>query len=158
MDEDADGENAEALQRERSVHSQSLFDHIELCTQLPQMLGKGRVGLVDKVGAHVHSTLLENGGQLEPLKGALKSVVAWCSDMGVESGIPQCQVSCVEKLLPSFIRPARIHILEHDEDGSIEDGGFAPQPANENFMPNAVQMPGTCHAIHNASLDLDGAP
>ena len=45
--------------RQRAKLSQSLFDRIEMHTQIPQLLGQGRTQLVDKVGAHVLSALLE---------------------------------------------------------------------------------------------------
>ena len=41
--------------RQRAKLSQSLFDRIEMHTQIPQLLGQGRTQLVDKVGAHVLS-------------------------------------------------------------------------------------------------------
>lgn len=144
------------LRHLRITHSKALFDNIHLCTQLPQLLGKGRMSLVDKVGAHVHSTLLENGGQIAPLQAALESVVAWCSDMGVESGLPQCNVNFVENLLPSFVRPARIHIAQCEDD-FVEDGFVPAEQGNRNFLPRALQVPGVCHAIHNMSSNLDSA-
>ena len=53
---------ADELQEQRRVHSQFLFDTISLHTHVPQLMGTGRTSLADKVGAHVHSTLLECSG------------------------------------------------------------------------------------------------
>ena len=81
--------------------------------------------------------------------------------MGVEIGMPDCQVKCVESTLPAFIRPVRLQVAEGDEDGFVEESlAVEPQPErpeNHNFMPRALQVPGACHAIHNACLNLDDA-
>ena len=141
----------------RCLHSQKLFDTVEVHTQVPQLIGLGRASLVDKVGAHVHSTLLE-AGDLQSLQESLHSCVAWCSDMGVEAGIPSCHVDCVETVLPAFARPSRIEMMEPDENGHVEEGSLHEEPpAPKNLMPNAVHVPGACHAIHNASANLDSA-
>ena len=60
-----------------------------------------------------------------------------------------------------FIRPVRLQVAEDDEDGFVEESlAVEPQPErpeNHNFMPRALQVPGACHAIHNACLNLDDA-
>ena len=145
----------EDLDKRREL-SQHLFDGVQLHTQIPQLIGHGRSTLVDKVGAHVHSTLLEVG-DLDALQSALDSCVCWCSDMGVESGIPECQVSSADLLLPHFVRPSAVTFMEADADGFVEEGFVGePEPA-KNFMQNAIHVPGMCHAIHNASLNLDSS-
>ena len=141
---------------ERRRCSQSLFDAVQLHTQIPQLIGHGRSTLVDKVGAHVHSTLLE-AGDLEALKCSLNSCVCWCSDMGVESGIPECKVSNFDSLLPEFVRPSRITIMAGDAEGAIEEEFLGDAEPVQNLMQNAIHVPGMCHAIHNASLNLDSA-
>ncbi|CAE7348811.1 unnamed protein product [Symbiodinium sp. CCMP2592] len=149
----------EDVQAQRCVYSQLLFDSFELHTQVPQLLGQGRTKLIDKVSAHVQSALLE-AGDLEGLQGYLRSCVAWCSDMGVEAGIPDCEVQCIESVLPSCLRPSRLQMCNM-EDASFADEGLLsaePESAHEgNLMPNAVHVPGTCHAIHNACLNPDTA-
>ena len=147
----------EDVQEQRCFQSQVLFDAIEIHTQLPQLLGEGRTKLLDKVSAHVQSALLESGG-LEPLQQHLQSCVAWCSDMGVEAGIPECQVQCVESVLPTFLRPARLQVASSDADFA-EEVMLEAQPSVEggHLMPNAIHIPGACHAIHNACLNLDSA-
>eukprot|EP00435_Cladocopium_sp_Y103_P062474 s1685_g24.t1 len=154
---DDDEEMAEDISELRCLHSQKLFDTVEVHTQVPQLIGLGRAALVDKVGAHVHSTLLE-AGDLQSLQESLHSCVAWCSDMGVEAGIPSCHVDCVETVLPAFARPSRIEMLAPDENGHVEEGQLYEEPrAPQRLMPNAVHVPGACHAIHNASANLDTA-
>ena len=149
----------EDVQAQRCVHSQLLFDSFELHTQVPQLLGQGRTKLIDKVGAHVQSALLESG-DLEGLQGYLSSCVAWCSDMGVEAGIPDCELQCVESVLPPCVRPSRL-LMCNTEDANFADEGLLtaePESAHEGtLMPNAIHVPGTCHAIHNACLNLDTA-
>ena len=145
---------------ERCRLSQLLFNGIHLHTQVPQMIGQGRSSLLDKVGAHVHSTLLEVRS-LEELSAALGNCVAWCCDMGTEAGLPQCVVEYPEDVLPSFIRPSRIQPDIVVEDGSVELCLEGLAPVNEagrgNLMQRAILIPGTCHAIHNASSNLDSA-
>ena len=100
------GEQDEHLFEMRAFYSQKLFDSVQLHTQVPQLLGSGRTALSDKVGAHVLSSLLE-AGSLDGLQTYLDSCIGWCSDMGVEIGVPECQVTYAETMLPSFIRPVR---------------------------------------------------
>ena len=158
--EAGDDMETEALLDQRALYSQKLFDAIELHSQIPQLLGHGRTSLVDKVGAHVMAALLE-AGDLPGLESYLDSCVGWCSDMGVESGLPECNVQCAESVLPSFIRPVKLQEAPCDDSGFVDE---APVQAHEeavhesrNLMPNALHVPGACHAIHNASLNLDGA-
>lgn len=145
---------------ERCRFSQLLFDGIHLHTQVPQLIGQGRSSLLDKVGAHVHSTLLERG-TLDGLSAALGNCVAWCCDMGTEAGLPQCAVEYPEDVLPSFIRPSRIQADIATDDGCLElslEGCGPGNPASRgNLMQRAILVPGTCHAIHNASANLDSA-
>ena len=93
----------------RGPCSENLFKNIQLHTQVPQFLGQGRTTLLDKVSAHVHSTLLESG-TVQNMSKVLERVVAWVSDMGVESGMPSCHVSTPESTLPSFVRPSRLRV------------------------------------------------
>ena len=141
----------ETLLEQRAWYSQKLFDAIELHSQIPQLLGHGRTSLVDKVGAHVMAALLE-AGDLPGLESYLDSCVGWCSDMGVESGLPECNVQCAESVLPSFIRPVKLQEAPCDDSGFVDE---APVQAHEeavhesrNLMPNALHVPGACHAIH----------
>ena len=66
----------EDLQARRCECPQKLFDSIRLHIQMPQLLGQGRSKLIDKVGAHVQSALLE-AGTPEALRSSLASCVAW---------------------------------------------------------------------------------
>ena len=56
---------------------------------------------------------------------------------------------------------SQLQVAEGDEDGFVEESlAVEPQPErpeNHNFMPRALQVPGACHAIHNACLNLDDA-
>ncbi|CAE7232970.1 unnamed protein product [Symbiodinium sp. KB8] len=149
----------EDVQAQRCVYSQLLFDSFELHTQVPQLLGQGRTKLIDKVSAHVQSGLLE-AGDLEGLQAYLSSCVAWCSDMGVEAGIPDCEVQCIESVLPPCVRPSRLHICNTEDENFADEGLLTAEPerAREStLMPDAIHVPGTCHAIHNACLNLDTA-
>ena len=151
---DQDAEQAE----QRYTHSQALFDNVHLHTHVPQYLGQGRATLLDKVSAHVHSTLLE-AGTVSAMSGVLESVVAWVIDMGVESGLPNCHVSTPESTLPSFVRPSRLQVCPEDEE-FVEEGFHEMQgeaASNTALMPAAIHLPGVCHAVHNASANLNSA-
>ena len=155
-----DSELPEEEQEERCRLSQLLFDSVQLHTQIPQLLGQGRTKLLDKVGAHVHSTLLEVGS-VERLSSAMENCVSWCSDMGTEAGLPECGVTFAEDVLPSFVRPTRLQADVETEDGCVEfalqGAGFVQTPVAKPLMPNAIHVPGMCHAIHNASQNLDSS-
>ncbi|CAE7272921.1 unnamed protein product, partial [Symbiodinium pilosum] len=138
----AEGEQDEHLFEMRAFYSQKLFDSVQLHTQVPQLLGSGRTALSDKVGAHVLSSLLE-AGSLDGLQAYLDSCIGWCSDMGVEIGVPECQVTYAETMLPSFIRPVRVEELPCDDDGFVEEGPVLPAQAaqasaSQNLMANAL--------------------
>ena len=57
-DSEVEDEDFDELHNLRCKHNQFLFDHILLHTHVPQRLGQGHTTLVDKVSAHIHSTLL----------------------------------------------------------------------------------------------------
>ncbi|CAE7033133.1 unnamed protein product [Symbiodinium sp. CCMP2592] len=152
--DDQDSEQAE----QRCVHSQALFDNVHLHTHVPQYLGQGRTTLLDKVSAHVHSTLLE-AGTVSAMSDVLKSVVAWVTDMCVEAGLPNCHVSTPESTLPSFVRPSRLQVCPEDAE-FVEEGFYEMQgeaASNAALMPAAIHLPGVCHAVHNASANLNSA-
>ncbi|MFM7980452.1 MAG: hypothetical protein ACKPKO_14155, partial [Candidatus Fonsibacter sp.] len=48
-----------AFHESHAKASQFLYDRIILHTQAPRLLGHGRTALLDKVGAHLHGTLLD---------------------------------------------------------------------------------------------------
>ena len=147
----------EDVQTQRALKSQLLFDSIELRTLLPQLLGQGRTKLLDKVAAHIQSSLLE-AGDLTALEADLASCVSWCSDMGVEAGLPECEVQGVESVLPTFIRPMRIEVIQGVDEGFVQEEVLVPEaPEARRLMPDALHLPGCCHAIHNACLNLDSA-
>ena len=146
-------EEAQAL---RAHYSQKLFDSVLLHTQVPQMLGSKRTSLVDKASAHVHSSLLEVSS-LEELESSFANHVSWCSDMGVESGLPSFHATGVETTLPEWLRPARVHVFAGDQDDYFEDGAVLPIAQSKAFMPSAFTIPGICHAIHNATASLETA-
>ena len=139
----------------RRQHSQLLFDNIFFHTQVPQCLGQGRTTLLDRISAWVHSSLLE-ASTSEGLSEFFSSVVAICTDMGVESHIPEAQLSLPETSLPRFARPARM--ITAFEDGDYAEDTVATQDltTSERFLSRCLHIPGTCHAIHNATKDLDG--
>ena len=109
------------------------------------MSGQGSGGLVDKVGAHLRACVLEvgAGNGLQPF---LDSYVVWCTDMGVESGMPDFASADITQVL-----------LHSDAQGDDEYEMPAALETNalSNLMPNAMLAPGVCHAIHNATKDLD---
>ena len=141
----------------RKLYSQKLFDKIHLHTQVPQYLGEGRTTLIDKVSAHVHSTLLEMGS-VPALTEALENLVVWVSDMGVEAGIPNSVVETPESVLPSFLRPSRLQVSSEDGDFCEEEPGLGLCAAKpEALMPKALHLPGFCHAVHNCTQNLNSA-
>ena len=153
VDADEDGAS------EDDVSSQLLYDNMHLHTQIPQLLGQGRSKLVDKVGAHIHSVLLEEGC-LEGLSSALSSCISWCSDMGTESGLPSCVVTAPEEVLPEHVRPPKL-VVDTEGDGGFVEPAFHVRGHKEaeakNLMPKALHIPGVCHAIHNASASLESS-
>ena len=159
-DEESANPQEDELEDERCNCSQFLFDNIHLRTQIPQLLGQGRAKLIDKVSAHVHSSLLELGS-VDSLSAALGNCVTWCSDMGTESGLPSCHVTSPEEVLPAFVRPCRLQTELEAEDGCVQLSlaqSSAENAADANateLMPNAIHIPGMCHAIHNSSANLD---
>ena len=141
-----------AIIQGRCVRSQLVFDNVHLHTQLPQLLGQGRTKLIDKVSAHVHSTLLEVG-TVDRLSATLESCIAWCSDMGTEV------LFLPKTTLPIFVRPSRLQEASVcEEEGVAVEALLEEQPQQatpSNLMPNAIHIPGMCHAMHNASSNLD---
>ena len=146
----------------RSNASQLLFDSIHMHTQPPQCLGQCRTTLIDRVSAHIHSMLLE-ADTLDDLKAALSNTYTFCSDMGVEVGIPAAKLGCAEVALPPFARPAVAtaavtdgddYVQEQLHEGADAEACHGPPPT---LLPKAVHVPGICHIIHNASADMDKA-
>ena len=145
------------IQQKRCEFSDLLFRNVHLHTLVPQNLGDRRTSLPDKVSAYIHASLLESTG-LEDLENSCASHVSWCSDMGVEAGIPNFFLKQVEDALPEWLRPVRLHVVP---DEQVEDG--AELLSNDvgdsvkTLMPRALQMSGVCHAVHNSSLNLQSA-
>ena len=82
--------SVDVLEKRREC-STRLFQSIHLHTLTPQLLGDKKTSLVDKVSAHVHASALESLN-LEGLDENFSSHVAWCSDQGVEAGLPNFHV------------------------------------------------------------------
>lgn len=145
------------IAQKRQQCSHLLFDCIELHTQVPQCLGNKRTALSDKVSCHVHAALLESLG-LDDLEQNFNNHVSWCSDLGVESGLPGFCSAGAETVLPSWLQPARVEVVASDTD-FIEDGAVvAQQPVLvKPLMPAAFPIPGVCHAVHNAIGNLEKA-
>ena len=143
----------------RKQFSQLLFDNIRLHSQAPQLLGQGRTGVLDKASAQVHASLLEVTDVSE-LESHFESYVSWCTDMGVEAGMPMVQLMRIEDVLPVYLRPARGQDATHIVDGFIEEGvleGTAQERPQSCLMPEALPIPGVMHAVHNAVKDMDKA-
>ena len=145
----------EAQQAERAVHAQQLFDSVFLHTQVPQLIGNRRASLSDKAAAHVHSSLLEVSS-LEELENSFANHVSWCSDMGVEAGLPAFCSRGPESTLPAWLRPVRVQVVTAEDD-FFEDGAVLPVADATALMPSAFVVPGICHAIHNATATLETA-
>lgn len=155
-DDDAAMPNVELR---RCESSDLLFQNIHLHTLPPQCLGDKRTALSDKVAAYVHACLLESSS-LEDLEVNFAEHVSWCSDMGVASGLASFHVTEVERVLPPWLRPARITVLPEIQ---VEDGvelALPPvddEPAAAVLLPNAFRISGVCHAIHNSTKNLNDA-
>ena len=122
-DEDEDFDELHNL---RCKHSQFLFDHILLHTHVPQRLGQGHTTLVDKVSAHIHSTLLEVTS-VDELVDALDSYVVWCADMGTEVGLPDFTAEHLLQALPPYLRPGVMHSDVDDGDEAHIHGYGEPR-------------------------------
>ena len=60
--------------------------------------------------------------------------------------------------LPACVRPTTLQADAETGDGFVDLGMHTPmsrQEAAGNLMPNALHIPGVCHAIHNGSANLD---
>ena len=153
-DEDEDFDELHNL---RCKHSQFLFDHILLHTHLPQRLGQGHTTLVDKVSAHIHSTLLEVTS-VDELVDALDSYVVWCADMGTEVGLPDFTAEHLLQALPPYLRPGVMHSDVDDGDEAHIHGYGEPRCNHARpLMQGTIVVPGVCHAIHNATKDMQSA-
>ncbi|CAE7317760.1 unnamed protein product [Symbiodinium sp. CCMP2592] len=142
--------------RKRAECSQLLHDSIHLHTMMPQLLGSKRTTLPDKVSAHVHASLLECSS-LQDLDTSFDNHISWTSDMGVEAGLPSFGIQGAEKTLPPWLQPARANVVEGEE--FVEDGPVVNEDAavTKPLMQHALQMPGICHCIHNATETLETA-
>lgn len=147
------------LAQKRRELSTLLFQSIHMHTLMPQLRGNKKTALSDKVSAHVHASLLESEN-LSKLDEHFASHVCWCSDMGTEAGLPSFHVLQAEQVLPDWLRPSRVNIQHADDDALDVGPVFEPGDADVRaspLMPNAVQVPGICHAIHNATGKLNDA-
>ncbi|CAK9096475.1 unnamed protein product [Durusdinium trenchii] len=147
------------VEEKRKEYSSLLFKSIHLHTLVPQLLGNRKTALVDKVSAHVHASLLESSS-LDALDESFANHICWCSDMGVESALPSFHVLSAEKVMPAWLQPSRVNVHEPDDD-HFEDGVLVNlESANcksSPLMPQAISVPGICHAIHNATGRLNSA-
>ena len=67
----------------------------------------------------MHSTLLENGGHLEPLRAALDSVVAWCSGCRVWSS--KMPTLLCREISTRLCAPSDASTSCDDDDAFVED-------------------------------------
>ena len=144
------------LLEKRQEFSTLLFESIHMHTLVPQLLGDRKTALVDKVAAHVHASLLESMS-LEDLDDNFASHIAWCSDHGVEAGVPSFHVARAEQVLPEWLQQARVNVDPGDD--FFEDGAFLnsamPHDQSTLLMPNSIPIPGVCHVVHNSTVGLD---
>ena len=150
-----DDDLTEHAQEERCRCSNLLVDNVHLHTLVPQRLGDRRTALPDKVSAYVHANLLESSN-LQDLERSFAEHISWCTDMGVEAGMPSFYVKAIENTLPPWLRPARVTVVPNDtfEDGLELQRDEVDQPAKP-LMPEAFHMSGVCHAVHNSTASLN---
>ena len=117
----------------RKQHSQLLFRHIRLHTQVPQLLGQSRTGLVD-------------------LDDHFASYVSWCTDVGVEARLPEVHVRHAEEILPPYLRPGRGEAVIETGEDLVEEGCLVGNSEEQGhlLMPSALHSPGIMHAVHNS--------
>ena len=122
----------------------------------PLGLGSGQGALKDKFHTVMSDFFLIGAGcsaetRVPVYRQFLESMVAGTGDMGVEFGLPCVQPIPVNRLFPWVELPPVGQINEEDEWGF--DFG---QDAVTVSMPNALQVAGIQHVIHNAARDMLG--
>jgi hypothetical protein len=140
---------------EEQVALERLSGAIDIHVAVPAVIGSGRSALNHKLHAMLHAIGLELSDPTL-LADFAASVVAFTTDLGVESGLWTIGPQLLAELFPwSVPRPLPV---PHDGDGFSETA-VALYDAPDGFdtvvsFDRSVLMPGLLHIIHNATQDL----
>ena len=147
---------------------QAIAKHIVEIINMPGALGSGHRGLNDKAGVEVFKWGLSEP-RAAPLITHAETYMAHCSDMGVELGLPDFNISGRhEALLPTWFHrsagDAVIPDLEPsaavgDDIDGVDGPAFHDDPsgkadAPKHFMPNCMAFGGLQHVVNNLCEDV----
>ena len=129
---------------------------LEICiichTYVPATMGQGNTGAQDKVAVSAHQMSTETW-DIAHLFRHLMEYFSYTSDMGTEVKVPdfQLQRSAMNMHLPSWLagRTNRSPLLQEDSGEASSYSNPFVQCDTEDFMPNAIALPGANHLIHN---------
>ena len=140
-----------SMLRRRTAANQVLSECIVVHTYAPGTMGQGSTGSEDKVACGCHQMATETW-DVPHLFRHLTEYHAYTSDMGTEIKIPdfRLQRSAMNLHLPSWLANRRHRAPMREE--SDDNGGYSNpfvQCDTEDFLPNALPLPGANHLIHN---------
>ena len=146
---------------------QLLKTHVREHINPPTALGIGHRSLADKASSEVYKWQLQMPPTAD-LAVHSNSYIAHCSDMGVELGLPDFEVSgSVSALLPRWLTRCQPMDIEedrqahgdHDIDGpvlpAVPAEPEAPEvPGHVFLMPGAMPIAGFQHVVSNLCADI----
>ena len=151
LHKDAEEEVSLSMINRRSAMNKVLCVAIIVHTYAPATMGQGSTGAQDKVATTCHQMSTETW-DIPHLFRHLREYQSYTSDMGVEVKLPdfQLQKSRMNLHLPSWFA-GRVQRAPMREDASEASGYSNPlvQCETEDFLPNAISLPGANHIIHN---------